>query len=143
MNFSGIKSKAVINKTEKLLKSKEQQNSLTISKTINSVGIIVDEGSEFDFELLKKLQKEIATGSKNFHVLTCKNTNESYNEFRGLLFYEKDFSWNGTIKSKELLHFLATDFDMLIDYTKSNTIFKKLLKSFVVLCFLTVFLFYL
>lgn len=127
MNFSGIKSKTVINQTEKLLKDKQQFNSLCVSRTINSVGIIVDEGSKFDFESLKKLQKEISSDSKNFHILTCKSSGESYNEFRGLLFFEKDFSWNGKIKSTELLNFLANDFDMLIDYTKSNTIFKKLL----------------
>lgn len=127
MNFSGIKSKTIINSTEKLLKNKQQFNFLEVSKTINSVGIIVDEGSEFNFEFLKKLQKEINLGSKNFYVLTCKNTDESYNEFRGVLFFEKDFTWNGKIKSNELLNFLDNDFDMLIDYTKSNTIFKKFL----------------
>lgn len=88
---------------------------------------MVDEGSNFNFDLLKKIQKEIASGSENFHVLTCKNTNESFNEFRGVLFYPKDFSWNGAIKSKELTQFLDSKFDMLIDYTKANTIFKKYL----------------
>ncbi len=41
------------------------------------------------------------------------------------MFFEKDFSWNGSIKSTDLTQFLDQNFDMLIDYTKANTVFKK------------------
>ena len=123
--MSGIKSKSIIRKTERLLKNKKKENSLKVSSTINTVGIIVNQGSKFNFDLLKKLQRDIASGSNNFSVLTCKNTNDSFNEFRGVSFYEKDFSWNGTLKSKEVNNFLDTDFDMLIDYTKAHNIYNK------------------
>jgi hypothetical protein len=127
MNYSGIKSKLIIKKTEKLLKKTSKKGFLNVSSVVNSVGIIVNEGSEFNFQSLKHLQKDIASGSNNFHVLTCKNKSDNYNEFRGVFFYEKDFSWNGTLKSKEINAFLNNDFDMLLDYTKANTIYKKYL----------------
>ncbi|MCF6349988.1 MAG: hypothetical protein L3J23_03030 [Flavobacteriaceae bacterium] len=127
MSLSGIKLKAIIKKTEKLLKRRNEENALEVSSRVNTVGIIVDEGSKFNFESLKELQKNIASDSTNFHVLTCKNTTDNYNEFRGVSFNEKDFSWNGTLKSKEVNFFLESNFDMLIDYTKSATIYKKYL----------------
>lgn len=129
MNLSGYKSKTVGKKVEGLLKNKLNQNSLNVSSTIKTVGIIVNEGSKFNFESLKRLEKEFASGSKNFHVLTCRNTTDNFNEFRGVSFNEKDFTWNGTLKSKEVTTFLESNFDMLIDYTKATTIFVKYLAA--------------
>jgi hypothetical protein len=126
MNFSGIKHKILSKKIDGLSK-KSKDTSLSVSKPIKSVGIIVNENSKFDFERLKKLQKAIPIGSKNFSILTYKNQNESYNEFRGAFFYEKQVSLNGKIKSKEVNSFLDEKFDMLIDFTGANTIYSKYL----------------
>ncbi len=125
MALSAFKSKTISKKTAKLLKNKS--NSLQISKNIKTVGIIVNEGSDFNFELLKKLQKEIATGSNNFSVLTCKKTADSYNEFRGIIITESDFSWNGSIKPNEVLEFLDKPFDMLIDFTNNTKVYNNYL----------------
>ena len=125
MALSAIKTKAILKKTDKLLKNKN--NSLQISKNIKTVGIIVNEGSDFNFDLLKKLQKEIASGSNNFSVLTCKKTNDSYNEFRGVILKESDFSWNGSLKSIEATDFLNTPFDMLIDFTNNTEVYNNFL----------------
>ncbi len=127
MKFSTFKAKIITKKIERLLNGKSQNSSLHVQKNIKTVGIIVNEGSTFDFEMLKKLQKQIASGSKNFSVLTYKNTTESYNEFRGAFVSEKDFSWNGNLQSKEVKDFLLKPFDMLIDYTKPSTVLSKYL----------------
>jgi len=127
MVISGFKNKSIVKNTERFLKNKNQESSLNISRGIKTVGIIVDEGADFDFEKLKKLQKKIASGSKNFSILTCKNSPNEFNEFRGVVFLEKDFSWNGKLQSKDVKSFLDNPFDMLIDYTKSSTIYKKYL----------------
>ncbi len=129
MNFSGIKSKILSKKTSLLLKDNKYSNTLSAGKLINSVGIIVNEESSFNFEELKKLQKNIPIGSNNFHILTYKNNKESYNEFRGAFFYEKYISLTGSIKSKEIVEFLDNDFDMLIDFTGAKTIFSQFLTA--------------
>jgi hypothetical protein len=126
MNFSGIKHKVLSKKIERSIKS-NNKNSLQVDRVIKSVGIIVKENSKFNFESLKKLQKEIPIGSKNFSVLTYKSKNETYNEFRGTFFYEKLVSLSGKIKSKEVKEFLNKEFDMLIDYTGAQTIFAEYL----------------
>lgn len=118
MAISGIKSNNILAKTAKLLKVRN--NSLHVSEDIKTVGVIVNEGGEFDFELLKKLQKNIGLDSSNFLVLTCKKTNESFNEFRGMTIRDQDFSWNGTLKSAEALKFLDVSFDMLLDLTNNS-----------------------
>ena len=125
MALSAIKTKAILNKTDKLLKTKN--NSLHISKNIQTAGIIVNEGSDFNFDLLKKLQKEIASGSNNFSILTCKKTNDSYNEFRGVIIKDTDFSWNGSLKSNEVADFLNKSFDMLIDFTNNTEVYNNFL----------------
>ncbi len=129
MNFSGIKSKIITKKITSLLKEQSKRTSLQINSTIKTVGIIVNEGSNFNFDALKKLQKDIGSGSNNFHVLTYKSENENSNEFRGVFFYEKDITWNGKIKSKDISDFLDTKFDMLIDYTNSENIYQIYLVS--------------
>jgi iron uptake system EfeUOB component EfeO/EfeM len=121
-----FKTKIISNKTEKILKEK-QKCSLQVSKNISTVGILVNEKSVFDFEMLKDLQRQIAAGSKNFFVMTCKESNESYNEFRGVIFNEKEVSWNGKLQSSEVVDFLNNPFDMLIDYTQANSLSKKYL----------------
>lgn len=126
MNFSGIKYKVLSKKIDSLLKN-NKNTSLNVSKPIQSIGILVNENSKFDFEGLKKLQKEIPIGSNNFSVLTYKNKNDSYNEFRGAFFYEKQITLSGKIKSNEVNQFLDKEFDMLIDYTGADTIFSKFL----------------
>jgi len=125
MALSGLKSKRILKATNRLLRKKN--NSLQISKNIKTVGIIVNEGSDFDFDLLKNLQKQIGSGSKNFSVLTCKKTNESHNEFRGVVIKEEDFSWNGSLKSAEVIGFLEKPFDMLIDFTNNVEIYNNYL----------------
>ena len=125
MALSGLKTKSILKQTAKLLKNK--QNSLQVAKNIQTVGVIVNEGSDFNFDLLKKLQKAIASGSNNFSVLTCKKTNESYNEFRGVILKETDFSWNGKIKSNEAQEFLDKPFDMLIDFTNNAVVYNNYL----------------
>ena len=127
MNLNTFKKKQIAKKIERLLKNKDKNNSLQVSKNITSVGIIVDENSNFDFEKLKILQREIASGSKNFSVLTYKATEDNFNEFRGVSITEKDFSWSGKLLSKDITSFLDKPFDMLIDYTKADVIFKMYL----------------
>ena len=125
MAFSGFKAKSIIKKTNKLLKNKS--NSLQIAQNIQTVGVIVNEGSDFNFELLKQLQRDINSGSSNFLVLTCKKTNDSYNEFRGVILKESDFSWNGAIKTNEIKEFLEKPFDMLIDFTNNTEVYNNYL----------------
>ncbi|MEE9349546.1 MAG: hypothetical protein V3U80_05820 [Flavobacteriaceae bacterium] len=127
MSLSGLKVKSIARKIERLLKKKKQESSLQISQSIKTVGILVNENSNFNFEKLKKLQRNIASGSDNFSILTCKTTIDSANEFRGVVLTEKDFSWNGSLKSNDVNNFLNIEFDMLIDYTKSETVYKKYL----------------
>ncbi len=127
MSNNTFKKRQVNRKIERLLKSKSNNTSLQISKNVKSVGIIVDRNSNFDFEKLKHLQREIASGSENFSVLTYKKNKDNYNEFRGVTITEKDFSWTGKLLVKDSILFLDKPFDMLIDYTKSNFIFKKYL----------------
>ena len=126
MNFSGIKYKVLSKKIAGSIKN-NNKSSLQINNPIKTVGILVKENSNFDFEDLKRLQKKIPIGSKNFSVLTYKIQNETYNEFRGTFFYEKHVSLTGKIKSKEVNDFLNKEFDMLIDYTAADTIFAKFL----------------
>ena len=128
MNFSGIKYKVLSKKINNSLKD-NKTTSLQVDKPIKSVGILVKENSKFDFEALKKLQKKINIGSKNFSVLTYKMQNETYNEFRGAFFYEKHVSLTGKIKSDEVNEFLKKEFDMLIDYTGADTIYAKFLTA--------------
>ncbi len=125
MALSSFKSKIILKKTVKLLKNKN--NSLQIAKNIKTVGIIVNENSDFNFELLKKLQKDIASSSSNFSVLTCKKTTDSYNEFRGTTIADSDFSWNGSLKSTEVKNFLNEPFDMLIDFSNNKEVFNNFL----------------
>ncbi|HFS66594.1 MAG TPA: hypothetical protein ENK67_00055 [Flavobacteriia bacterium] len=126
MNFSGIKHKILSKKIDGFIK-KNNNTALHVLKPIKTIGIIVNENSKFDFEHLKKLQKQIPIGSNNFSILTYKNKNESYNEFRGAFFYEKQVAFNGKIKSDEVNNFLDQQFDMLIDYTGANTIYSEFL----------------
>ncbi len=128
MNFSGIKYKVLSKKIAGSVK-RNSSSSLQVNNTIKTVGILVKENSKFDFEGLKRLQKQIPIGSKNFSVLTYKIQNETYNEFRGAFFYEKHVSLTGKIKSKEVSDFLNQEFDMLIDYTAADTIFAKFLTA--------------
>jgi len=130
MKFSAIKFNKVSAKVEKILEKKQDNKSLQFSDNVKTVGIIVNQGSGFNFEMLKELQSQIATGSENFYVLTCKgsgDSDEGYNEFRGAIFYEKQFNWNGVLQSKQVVSFLENQFDMLIDYTNADTVFKKYL----------------
>ena len=100
---------------------------MQISNSIKSVGIIVTEGSDFNFDMLKYLQKEINLNSSALFVLTCKKTKENYNEFRGVTIQEQDFTWNGSLKSPEVHDFLNKKVDMLIDLTNNSEVYTNFL----------------
>ena len=127
MALSKFKNSGILRATKKLLQNKNTSSSLQISNSIKSVGIIVTEGSDFNFDMLKYLQKEISLNSSALFVLTCKKTKENYNEFRGVTIQEQDFTWNGSLKSPEVHDFLNKKVDMLIDLTNNSEVYTNFL----------------
>lgn len=125
MALSKLKSNGILRATKKLLG--KNRSSLQIGKDIKSLGIIVNEGSDFNADMLKNLQEKMHLNSNDIFVLTCKKTTDNYNEFRGIIIQNQDFSWIGALKSPEVNGFLDRTVDMLIDLTNNSEVYNNYL----------------
>jgi len=106
--------KKIINKRLNIIKEDSSEGK------INSIGIIIDETQkEYKKELLKNIA-ESGIKLNQLQILTYKDKVKKKEITEELCFSGSDISLSGTIKKKEVADFLATPFDVLVNYYDEN-----------------------
>jgi len=123
MIFTGIKRKSNQIFFNKKLIELLGSSKIATSKEVKKVIVFLDNVSEK--EIIKKNLSTILKISKNsIEVVVFKNLNK--NKLEKEIFTPKDFGWFGTIRSERLKNILTKKYDLLINYSKTDTLYKNL-----------------
>ncbi|MDG1373774.1 MAG: hypothetical protein P8P38_00370 [Flavobacteriaceae bacterium] len=90
------------------------------SGKVNSIGVIFDCNSYYDYDFFRNLTKELGLNDNRIRFIAKvdleKNKPNSWDSF----FSSNDFDWLGRPKSYEIEEFVDQPFDLLISYYKPN-----------------------
>ena len=123
----GIQNKFINKRIKTALKKSNNQVSKPDLTSVSRIAIFVDEKSLFNEEKFRDLQEIIKLDETHFHILTFKEKESNYNEFRGMVLSQNEINWLGNITSKAVLDFLKNRYDLLIDYTQADSLKKQLI----------------
>ncbi len=123
----GIKGYFIDNKIKRTLAENLKNKNERVLVVMNKLAIFVDEESSFNKIEFKNLKDSIKLNSTHFNILTYKENEESHNEFQGPIVTKKDFNWLAALKSDTVREFIESHYDILIDYTATDSPIKKLI----------------
>jgi hypothetical protein len=96
---------------------------------LNTLGFLVDETLFQDFEVFYDYSNLLGIQRKNIAVFSFQGFKKNASLLRQDQISDKDFTWNGAIKSIGAKEFLSKPFDVLIGYYKGGHEFLDMMVS--------------
>ncbi len=125
MNFTGLKKKTAFQFYEKQLK-KLKKNSGAIPSTIETIGILADSRLFGSYDISRNLSQKLNMPHKKFEIIIFENLKDDFVSQHYNTFSEKDFGMYGKIKTQNVLGFVDTKYDLLINYCNSDSVFSTI-----------------
>jgi hypothetical protein len=100
-----------------------------INAPLNTLGFLVDETLFKNFEALYDYSKLLGIQRKDIRIFSFLAFKKNAPLLRQDQISDKDFTWNGTIKSPSAQEFLGESFDVLIGYYNRNNTFLDMMVS--------------
>ncbi len=122
----GIQKYFIDKKIQAALKINDKTATDSPLSEITKVAIFVDDYTTFNEKKFRELQDIIKLDEPHFSILTFKEKKTSFNEFRGTVLFQNEINWQGRIVSKEVKNFISKPFDLLIDYTRADSLRRQL-----------------
>lgn len=125
MIFTGIKRKSNQLFFNKIIKEPNAATSISSSNKIKKAFILLDDIT-LKQEVISNLKASLGLKENAIEIVIfvqkkAKDTNESS------IFSSKDFGWYGKIKNEDLKNILTKKYDLLINYSKVDNLYKNLL----------------
>ena len=124
MNLKIVKKKFVL----KYLKSNVRTrglDKLDAARKIRKVGILAESDLFETYDFTKSLSSNFGLDLDNFEIILYQNNKTRENLDNYYYFSDKDFSLLGKIGGKDLKSFVATKFDLLINYCTHEDVFSE------------------
>lgn len=99
------------------------------NRHLNTLGFLVDETFFQDFEMFYKYSSLLGIQRKDIEIFSFQWFKKNAPLLRQDQISDRDFAWNGVIKSKGAKEFLSKPFDVLIGYYKGGHEFLDLMVS--------------
>jgi len=128
----GIQNYFIDKRIDVALRKSNKNNNKALLSEILSVAIFVDEQSAFNEKGFRKLQEIINLDETHFSILTFKERETSFNEFRGTVLFQNEISRQGRIKPKDVRNFMKKPYDLFIDYTPTDSLIRQLVVAQIV-----------
>ena len=95
--------------------------------SILSVGVLAESGLFMAYDFRKSLSQTL--GLNQHEIALCLITEEPVKQpsLEEQVFGQKDFGWNGKLKSKELKRFAEKKFDLLINYCSEDMVYGQVI----------------
>jgi hypothetical protein len=125
MIFTGIKRKSNQLFFNRKVKELTVDSAESTSKKIKNILIVLDTISLKD-EVLANLKNNLGIQERNIEILIFQKKISKENEDKHL-FSIKDFGWYGKINNDKLKNILTKKYDLLINYSKVDTLYNNIL----------------
>jgi hypothetical protein len=102
----------------KSIYKKKIQNVINVSssKTIQTVGVLIDESYFFEKEAFVKELINNGILENNIRIISYRDKIKKNELYTNPTFNLKDFNWKSQIKNSDVNHFINEKFDLLISY---------------------------
>lgn len=118
---------------EKLLRKKINKSLIELSKQhrvkstpIKSLGCIIDPSFPVSVDLFIDLAHSIGLKEKDLKVITFQENKNAFNVFSSMNITPDCISFYGNLTGKDSLEFISNEYDLLINFFKSNSLLTLL-----------------
>ena len=125
MNFTALKKKTAIHYYEKQLKKQKKASKKTPEKII-TIGVLADSRLFGSYDLSRNLSQKLNLPHKNLEIIIFENLKDDFVTQHYNTFTEKDFGIYGKIKAQNVLGFIDSPYDLLINYCSYDSIFANI-----------------
>lgn len=125
MSLRGLKEKTVkgfYNKEYKKLNKKSSERPTKIVK----VGVLASSRLFGGYDITRNLSQKLGVDARNLEIIIFENLKDDFVSQHYNTFTEKDFGMYGKLKAQNLKEFVATKYDMLINYCAPDSIYGNL-----------------
>lgn len=122
MNFTGLKKKTAYQFAKKQLKKIKKDNK-HIPESIKTIGVLADSRLFGSYDISRNLSQKLNLPHKNFEIIIFENLKDDFVTQHYNTFSEKGFGMYGKIKEQNIIGFINTDFDLLINYCDYDSVF--------------------
>jgi len=125
MNFTGLKKKTAFQFYEKQLK-KIKKGSENIPKKIETIGVLADSRLFGSYDISRNLSQKLNMPHNKFEIIIFENLKDDFVTQHYNTFSEKDFGMYGKIKTQNVVGFVDTKYDLLINYCPIDSVFATI-----------------
>lgn len=125
----GIQDRLIEKRIHKAILSHKGLKQNQVLLKLQKIFVFIDEETTFNYEEFRYLRAKLQLDETHFTFLTYKQKPSTINEFRGAVVLRNAINWQGNIKTKEVKSLLDANYDLLLDYTTADTIYKQLILS--------------
>tara|TARA_R110002073_G_scaffold40547_1_gene114821 strand:- start:29778 stop:30305 length:528 start_codon:yes stop_codon:yes gene_type:complete len=125
MNLTSLKKNTIQKFYEKELKKQKKANSKTL-KSIETIGVLASSRLFGSYDISRNLSQKLNKPHKNFEIIIFENLKDDFVTQHYNTFSEKDFGMYGKVKTENLIGFMDTKYDLLINYCGPESLFTNL-----------------
>jgi len=125
MNFTALKKKTAVHYYEKQLKKQKKASKNTPEKII-TIGVLADSRLFGSYDISRNLSQKLNVPHKNLEIIIFENLKDDFVTQHYNTFTEKDFGIYGKIKAQNVLGFVDSSYDLLINYCSYDSIFANI-----------------
>tara|TARA_R110002167_G_scaffold91083_24_gene245054 strand:- start:47 stop:577 length:531 start_codon:yes stop_codon:yes gene_type:complete len=127
--FKGIKDKFKHKSGVKFLKEQLRSPIQAVDRAhgISSIGCIVDMDQFDNTDIFFQLQEEFSLRPNAIKIIGYKGYYDKNSPYSTPVFSDKDLGWKGHIENSYALEFLSREYDLLINYYKTDNLLLQLM----------------
>jgi hypothetical protein len=126
MNFNTLKTKTALIFLAKQHKKLRATND-NIPDKVESVGVLADSRLFGSYDISRNLSQKLKMPHNKFEIIIFENLKDDFVTRHYNTFSEKDFGMYARIKAQNVIGFVNTKFDLLINYCNSDSIFPSII----------------
>ena len=123
MNFTGLKKRTINQFLEKELK-KARKTSTSIPQKIETIGVLADSRLFGSYDISRNLSQKLKMPHKSFEILIFENLKDDFVSQHYNTFNEKSFGMYAKVKAQNVIGFIDTKYDLLINYCSHESIYS-------------------
>ena len=124
MNFTSLKKNTAAKFNQKELK-KVAKKSGKKPESIETVGVLASSSLFGSYDISRNLSQKLNKPHKNLEIIIFENLKDDFVTQHYNTFSEKDFGMYGKPKAQNLVDFINTEYDLLINYCSPESTFAN------------------
>jgi hypothetical protein len=124
MNFTSLKKSTAFKFNRKELK-RLIKTSRKKPVAIQTVGVLASASLFGSYDISRNLSQKLNKAHKNLEIIIFENLKDDFVTQHYNTFSEKDFGMFGKAKAQNLIDFIDTKYDILINYCSSESVFTN------------------